>query len=367
MEYLFLIPLCIYLLLVVWFIRGWLNLKETIFNETKFKVSIIIPCRNESTNIIRLLEAIDSQKTEFLNLEVIIIDDHSSDDTLIICKAFKGRNFNPIILQLEHNEQGKKSAISAAISLSKGEIIVCTDADCVFGNQWLTYMLSPFNNPKITMAIGPVMFFDNGGFWNQLMQMEFLSLIAIGASSVQNGYPNMCNGANIAYRKLAFYEVNGFKGNEHIASGDDEFLMHKINHKFPQSIQFVKHNEAIVNTEAPKSFSQFIHQRIRWGSKAAHYQNFTSILLPAFMFGFNLLLFLTPILFFLGLSWPIIAILWLIKLSIEIVFFSVILPFFRSSKVLDLVIPAQIFHVVYITLIGLLSLAVPYSWKGRKK
>ena len=85
------------------------------------------------------------------------------------------------------------------------------------------------------------------------------------------------------------------------------------------------------------------------------------------MWLFNTLLFFTPLLFFAGMPWTIIAALWLGKLAIEIVFFATILPFFRSSKILDLVIPAQVFHVVYITLIGVLSVVKNYTWKGRGK
>ena len=295
------------------------------------------------------------------------MDDHSSDDTFGVIRNYELgiRNFEPLIIQLSENEFGKKAAIKNALKISKGELIVCTDADCEFGVDWLNAMTSAFHSPNIKMVTGPVMFFERPGFWNQMMQLEFLSLIGIGAASVQNGYPNMCNGANIAYRKSAFYEVNGFKGNEHIPSGDDEFLMHKIHEKFKGGVQFLKKYEAIVYTQPPQSLSEFVNQRIRWGSKAGHYKNLKSKLLPAFMYLFNVVLFFTPLFYFLEMPWTVIATLWLGKLSIEIVFFATILPFFRSSKILDLVIPAQIFHVVYISIIGVLSVMKSYTWKGR--
>lgn len=368
--YLLIIPLMVYVSLVIWFIKGWANIErdETLPSSVVQKtVSLIIPCRNESANIIRILEAIDQQNFDFKNLEVIVVDDHSTDKTLeeITNYELGITNFKPIVFQLSETEFGKKAAINKAIEISKGELIVCTDADCEFGKEWLNAMTSAFLSSEIQMVTGPVMFFERPGFWNQLMQLEFLSLIGIGAASVKNGHPNMCNGANIAYRKSAFYEVNGFDGNEHIPSGDDEFLMHKIHDKFKGGIQFVKKHEAIVSTEPPQSFGQFVNQRIRWGSKAGHYKSFKSKLLPAFMYLFNALLFFTPLLYFVGMPWTLIATLWLGKLSIEIVFFATILPFFRTSKILDLVIPAQVFHVVYITIIGVLSVIKSYTWKGR--
>lgn len=379
MWYFLLIPLLIYVGLVIWFIKGWARLENRnlkfenglAFDKRKLsntKVNLIIPCRNESQNILRILKAIDQQKFDFRNLELILVDDHSTDKTAEEISNFKFQisDFKLQVLQLSETEFGKKTAIKKAIEISKGELIVCTDADCEFGVDWLSAMTSAFNSPEIKMVTGPVMFFERPGFWNQLMQLEFLSLIGIGAASVKNGHPNMCNGANIAYRKSAFNSVNGFDGNEHIPSGDDEFLMHKIHDKFKGGVQFVKNHEAIVYTQPPHSLNEFVNQRIRWGSKAGHYKNFKSKLLPAFMYLFNLILFFTPLLYFMGMPWELIAILWLGKLSIEIVFFATILPFFRSSKILDLVIPAQIFHVVYISVIGVLSVIVPYSWKQRK-
>ncbi|MFM9944840.1 MAG: glycosyltransferase [Bacteroidia bacterium] len=368
--YLVLIPLFIYVGLVLWFVKGWVGIKELgIRNqESGIMVSVIIPCRNEAENIETILRAIDQQNFDFKKLEVIVVDDHSTDTTSEEISNFKFlfSNFNPIDISLSENEHGKKAAIKKAIEISKGEIIVCTDADCEFEKNWLVSMTSVFYSEKIKMATGPVMFHEQKGFWNQLMQLEFLSLIGIGAASVQNGFPNMCNGANIAYRKSAFYEVNGFDGNEHIPSGDDEFLMHKIYKKFIGGIQFVKNQEAIVYTQSPQSFNNFVNQRIRWGSKTGHYKNIKSKLLPAFMYLFNLVLFFTPLFYFIGMPWTLIAALWLGKLSIEIVFFASILPFFRSSKILDLVIPAQVFHVMYITLIGVLSVFASYKWKGRR-
>jgi biofilm PGA synthesis N-glycosyltransferase PgaC len=369
MWYFLLIPLLIYVGLVIWFIKGWAGIRELgIRNqELGIMVSVIIPCRNEANTIETILKAIDQQKFDFNNLEVIVVDDHSMDDTLGVIRNLESGigNFKPLVVKLSENEVGKKAAIKKAIEISSGEIIVCTDADCEFGVDWLNSMTSAFHTPEIQMVTGPVMFFERPGFWNQLMQLEFLSLIGIGAASVQNGHPNMCNGANIAYRKSAFNSVNGFEGNEHIPSGDDEFLMHKIHDKFKGGVQFVKNHEAIVYTQPPHSLSEFVNQRIRWGSKAGHYINFKSKLLPAFMYLFNVVLFFTPLLYFMGMPWELIAILWLGKLSIEIVFFATILPFFRSSKILDLVIPAQIFHVVYISVIGVLSVFVSYKWKGR--
>ena len=64
------------------------------------------------------------------------------------------------------------------------------------------------------------------------------------------GFPSMCNGANLAFRKGTFFEVGGYANNLHIPSGDDEFLMRKIFKMYPDGIHFVKDSDAVVSTSA---------------------------------------------------------------------------------------------------------------------
>ncbi len=375
-----LLVLSIYWLFVFWLCTGWVNLSGNSNRASKEQelklsgvnstiglgfISVVIAFRNESKHLLRILNAIDEQNFDKSKLEIIFVDDHSTDDSFKIIKEYSSKSFRPIILQANAQEQGKKASLKKAIEIAKGDIIVCTDADCCMGENWLKEMIGGFSSSKIKMVCGAVMFFERKGFWYQIMQLEFLSLIATGASSLQNGFPNMCNGANIAYRKSVFSEVYGFDGNEHIPSGDDEFLMHKIHDKYKGGVRFLKNNEAIVYTEPPQSISEFVNQRIRWGSKAGHYKRFKFKILPMFIFVLNLLLISTPVLGILGMHWTWIAILWIGKLGADLVFFALILPFFKQSKLLEIIIPAQLFHVVYISVIGVLSVFVSYKWKGR--
>src|ERR1700741_4803978 len=103
--------------------------------------------------------------------------------------------------------------------------------------------------------------------------MDFLVLQGITGASVTKKIHSMCNGANLAYEKKIFYEVNGFAGIDHIASGDDMLLMHKIAKIYPGRIGYLKSTEAIVNTQPMATWPDFFNQRIRWASKATHYND----------------------------------------------------------------------------------------------
>ncbi len=107
-----------------------------------------------------------------------------------------------------------------------------------------------------------------------------------------------CNGANLAYEK-AFFEVNGYDGVRHIASGDDEFLMHKIAARHPGSVHFLRHRNAIIRTAPHRNWPSFYRQRKRWASKWKHYQSKTPLLLAVYIFACNFSLLVSG---FLALS-----------------------------------------------------------------
>ena len=371
MLYLVIIVLFVYYFYFLGFILGWIKtqyyVRENI--KTNDKISIIIPCRNEELNILEIAECLKYQILLFLEVEVIFINDHSTDFTnhklQEASKILKTVNIKSKIIELDYEELGKKTAITKAISEANGEIIICTDADCRMGKKWLITLVSAFNKSDTYMVSAPVMYNDKKGIVNRFLQLDFISLIGIGAASIKNNNPTMCNGANIAYRKSVFNEVNGFLGNEHIPSGDDEFLMQKIYNKHKNGIIFLKNHDALVFTNAPQTISEFINQRLRWASKAGHYSNILTKILPYLIFIIYFLIFATIIEFAFFSNFRNFIVLFSGKLIIDFVFFCIILKFFKRLKLLYYLIPAQIFHIIYIILVGILSVYGKYKWKGR--
>jgi biofilm PGA synthesis N-glycosyltransferase PgaC len=71
------------------------------------------------------------------------------------------------------------------------------------------------------------------------------------------GFLHLCNGANLAFTKDAFTATGGYDGNEHIASGDDEFLMRKIEAKYSNGIRFNNNPENVVTTYPQKTINSF--------------------------------------------------------------------------------------------------------------
>ena len=170
--------------------------------------------------------------------------------------------------------------------------------------------------------------------------------------------PNMCNGANIAYTKAVFEEVKGFAGNEHLASGDDEFLMHKIATVYPDKVIFNMDENAIVYTKSQPDFSHFYQQRKRWASKWKYYKDWKVGVLAVFIFAVNL-----------GMIYSILTYNYLnliLKCLPEFVFLCLIISYLGYKDKIKYIPIVQIIYPFYVVFFGIISQGKGYNWKGRK-
>lgn len=238
-------------------------------------LSVVIAMRNESANIEKLLESLLQQVLPHKQWEACLIDDHSEDDTYQKAAAWLAQHPQlPIrLLRLPAEKAGKKAAISHGIEHSVYEFIVCTDADCWFGTHWLSRIASCRSYTQATFIGAPVRLYPCLSWHEYLQDLEMTALTAIGGMCLQWQIPGMCNGANMAFEKKAFLAVNGYEGNEHIASGDDEFLLQKIARLPHARLHFLPDEDAVVYTQAQHRLVEWIMQRKRWISKWKHHHS----------------------------------------------------------------------------------------------
>ncbi|HTA61032.1 MAG TPA: glycosyltransferase, partial [Bacteroidia bacterium] len=232
------------------------------------KISIIIPFRNEEHTIIRCLESLAEQDFPRELLELILVNDNSEDDTKKAAETFlHARNLNYQLIDLKtHNLSGKKAAIELAVARANGSIIITRDADTFTkSTRWLKSIAYEFVVTKPKLLIAPVIL--TGTSFIQLFQrFENMAISCIGYAFTKKKLPFVCSGANLAYRKDSFLQMNPYKNNLHIASGDDMFLLQSfINAKL--LISTIKNPCAIVYTRAEKNLSSFFSQRLRWAGK----------------------------------------------------------------------------------------------------
>jgi cellulose synthase/poly-beta-1,6-N-acetylglucosamine synthase-like glycosyltransferase len=368
MIYLFSILILLYVIMNAVMIYVWLNEKE-IKNEkinSDLTFSIIIPIRNEAQNIIDLLISLENQTYPKPKFEVIIADDSSTDNSIELIQEFQKTSQLSLVInrlsEKKRNFSPKKRAISSSILLANNEIILTTDGDCVVKPNWILSYANFYQNQNIQFAFGSVTFFNKlKSFFEKIQILEFASLAGAAATSLIMNKPNMCSGANMSYRKIAFFEVDGYQGNEHLASGDDEFLMHKMAKNFPNQLAYLKNKDAIVETNALPKLKDFVNQRKRWSSKWKSYDNWQISALAIFIFGVNLSVLLIPFL----IQSPMCYYLLMAKFLSESLFIYLIIRFLDKKYTLFYLPFLQLIYPFYVCFFGLLAQKKGFVWKDR--
>ena len=365
----------IYGALIVTYQRAWKAIPVFVPGAAATtRISVLIPARNEEKNIVDCLRSLAQQTYPKDRFEVIVLDDHSTDGTAAAVNAFVGGGLRVSCVRMaevpqpETMQAYKKFAIETGVRASRGELIVTTDADCLFDTGWLAVLAACYEEKGAKFIAAPVRIVARTRSLLSIFQiLDFLTLQGITGAAVYKRFHSMCNGANLAYSREAFYAVDGFSDIDSIPSGDDMFLMHKIWLRYPESTFFLKSREAIVSTAAETTWKRFVHQRIRWASKADRYDDKR-------IFWVLLLVYLLNVLFILlalGACWNfwwlwLLLILLLVKTLVEYPFVRAVATFFGQGELMVYFAPLQPLHICYTVVIGWLGKFGSYQWKDRK-
>jgi biofilm PGA synthesis N-glycosyltransferase PgaC len=368
-----LLLLIAYAVLLAYYKRGWeeseLFEASDGFQPTK-KVTVIIPARNEEKRIAACLSSLQNQTYPKSLLDVIVVDDHSEDNTTAIVDSFPMNNLRLIRLNdfvEKPLNSYKKKAIEIAITQSNGDWIITTDADCTSGPEWLWQLMAFQGESSSELIAAPVMLEAKENLLEVFQALDFLTLQGITAAASHLKLHTMCNGANLAYSRQAFQGVNGFENIDALASGDDMLLMYKINERFPGKTSYLKSKKAIVRSLPAKTWKEFWHQRIRWSSKADKYQDKRIFRILLLVYFFNLSLVILFILTFWSSTVLLVALLLLLcKTVVEFPFVNSVAKFFGQQRLMYYFVFLQPFHLLYVVCAGFLGKFGSYEWKGRK-
>ncbi len=367
----FLLLMLGYTWLITTYNKAWDKLEEVDFrgpdnNLSHTSITLIIPVRNEEKQIARLVEDLYSLEYPADLLEIFVVNDHSTDDTWQLLSSLAAGKFKINAINLPDTGSGKKAAIAFAVGKAKGNMIVTTDADCVHHPLWLITLSNFFRHTGAKFIAAPVKMLPRRGLFSVFQVLDFLALQGITGAAVSGRLHCMCNGANLAYDREAFMQVGGFEEIDHIPSGDDMLLMYKVFQAYPDKVFYLKSKGAIVATPAEPTLAGFLHQRIRWSSKAVHYNDkriFYTLLLTyavnIFFAGFAVAVFFYP-----KYLWLLILLL-MMKTVIELPFVYSVASFFNQKKLLILFPFLQPMHIVYTTIAGWFGRFGSYRWKSR--
>lgn len=360
-----------YAMLILIYYVGWLFIpKPKIFpiHAPKQGFSILVPARNEAQHIEACVQAIIRQDYPNSLFELIVMNDHSTDRTAEIVQTI-ATQYPQIHIRLIHAEErgvsGKKACITAAISEAAFDYICLTDADCTRGVNWLNAINESLQTRSAQLIYAPV-FFSSNNLFEQSQALEFMGLLGIGAAAIQLKNPNMCSAANLIFNKEVFFKIGGYTGNENLASGDDEFLLHKVFKLYPEEVYFLKDARAIVETSPNGSLQELTQQRRRWVSKSTKYENryITAILVGAYLFNFSIFWNFFAA-FYIPSLWKVFMIQILVKMVAEGLLIHAVLRFFKKGKLIVLLPLVEPFHVLYVLIIGIWANVQNFTWKER--
>lgn len=358
-----------YALFVLALIAGWFRTKRSWPSQNtalqQLPISVVIAIRNEARQLPALFESLNALQYPTDALEIVFVNDHSTDNSLVCLQDFKkATTQHTKILNLPHRITGKKAALALGITKAQHEIIATTDADCWLPANWLLSYAQFFQNPAIQFVAGAVVLkAPNPTAAMRFQQLEFLSLMGSGAAVIGWGAALMCNGANMAFRKTAYNAVGGHHRSAAFASGDDVFLLHHIKKQFPNSVAFL--TQPTVYTAPCSTLQSFWQQRIRWASKAKGYQNPLAI-------GVSWMVFLAALLFlmaFVAASMNLIAtnvlvLIFLLKTIPDYLFLKMLTRFYGVA--LSDFLWVAIVHPFYIVGVAVMApFAKKTVWKGR--
>ncbi len=348
-------------------------------------VSVIIPARDAESTIGSLLQDLYGQDMPRDRYEVIVVDDHSADGTSVIVGRMMRSWEGLRMIQLE-NEHGKKAAIMRAAAEAYHDLIVITDADCRCGSSRLSAISGSWSELRPDMLLMPVETCGRKGLIGGVQRMEQLALQAVAIGSGAMGYPVLANGANMAFSRATFFQLNGYK-NDRWASGDDMFLLQRMR-RARKRLAYLTLPEVVVSVAAESTWRNAYQQRLRWAGKMRSYRD-TMVMFTA----------IAGLLF----PWLLIVVTWHVMGAVEpgqgMVNTSLLLicawmfwmlPIIRLVIVMDdffthaaarnglhhaaksslltglSTIPALIAFMIYAPLIAIVSIFVRPIWKGRR-
>ncbi len=329
-------------------------------------VSVIVSARNESAHITECLQSLSRLNYPNNKLEIIIINDRSTDNTGELIERFIDQrpHFKAIHIKKPHPFlSGKAGALSKATSISKGEIIFVTDADCTVPVQWIKQMV-PYFDEHVGIVAGFTLIkplSQTYSLFDKIQAIDWLYLLTVASGAAGLGIPLSCVGNNFAFRKQAYSDVGGYEGVGYSLT-EDFALLNSIRCKTNWQIRFPLLPDALVVTQPMASVFGFIRQRKRWATGA-----FKVHPLGKFMIILGLLTFVSLIVGLLHLKPSLMmCTALLLFISADMLVLEFTLSKTKKRHWLIYYPAFKFFHLLYLILLPILILLKPnIHWKDR--
>ena len=349
--------------LALGFLRtGTFRVKEKFL---QLPITLIICARNEEQTITQCLQSIVRQNYVMGKIQLIVINDNSSDLTAQLAEAvLKESDINYKIIS-NQQQKGKKESISYAMQFANNHLIVLRDADTfTVSNKWLQSISDFYQTHQSDLIIAPIAIANNFGMLWALQAIETIVLSSATCGSAFYRKPFLCNGANLIFTKSIFERANGYSSHINQASGDDVLFLEDVK-KIPNAkIHYLKSRDAIVYTYPCYSFSQLIQQKVRWASKFKFNPNKINFFLAGLSFVINAAwVFSFAYCYFNLMGKEPFLLYILVKLLIDILLLFLALSFIRNKNIVWFTLPVGCIYPIYACVVACCSIIIKPRWK----
>ena len=348
-------------------------------------VEVIVPFRNEATNLPRLLKSLRQLDYPTGQYRVTLVDDHSEDagpdwladhgiDPQPSAPAHRAPSEFQLYRLADYPEElnaraHKKSALALAIRRSSADLIVTTDADCVLHPNTLHKLVSAYRAGN-QVLLGSVRTARARSYSEGFQALDIAAFQWLTEVTSEWGRPALANGACFAFDRGLFNEVGGYAGVDHLPSGDDVLLLHKFNQLEPRPrtayVLPIKAG-ALVTTEPVPGWRAVWRQRLRWAGKAGNYANPLLSVAQAGMYLLCLAILggLVASIFIPQLLLPMLIV-WGVKAIIDGVLLARMTRRLGQGRAMWWYLPVQLIYPAYIVAVGTAALlGIKAGWKGR--
>lgn len=362
------VTIIIYVHRILFFYRGLKKLTGA-SNVQQETVTIIVPARNEESNIERCLTSLLNQNYPREKLSVIVIDDQSTDRTAEIVRSVAQQAKVPVQLiattEYADIKSPKLRALAHGMQHASGSIILTTDADCVAHPDWVRSIVSYFES-TVGVVTGLTVFEKPDRitrmFWG-IQFLDFLSYNAIAAGAIGWNTILVSTGSNMAFRREAFDGEGGFESFKHINTGEDSLLAQRITKSGRWISRFALTSESTIITRPAMSVRQMLHQRLRWVGQTAYYPPHMMFFMIATFAMFIMLVISLPLTF---VTWNVLP--WfvlILKFAVDYATMRRFTHLTHTQEALKYFIPTAMIHIPLVLIATIGGYFFSFEWKDR--
>ncbi len=240
------------------------------------ELSIVVPARNEERHLGELLESLLELEYPPERLQIVIINDQSTDDTRKVAESFVGRfrcryEVHDCVDEPDGKLVAKTRPLAQGLDRATGEVILMTDADCIVPPAWARSMATYFT-PDVGMVCGTTMPHPQRHASFPLTSFEtldWLFLLGTSAGLSGHGHPQALIGNNFSVRRAAYHDIGTYRALSYTAI-DDLVLMNALEQSGRWKIVFPADAGVMLHTRPLPSIYDLMRQRYRWMRGAPH-------------------------------------------------------------------------------------------------